>query len=397
MSPAVLPSSVQAPAGRVRDVSIDYLRTSLTLLVVAHHSAMAYTTWAHFDATQPLRSTAPVVDTVRWVGFDCLVQFDDVFFMSLLFFISGLFVYPALQRQGTRVFVRERLLRLGIPFVFAVVVLMPLAFYASWRLAGLEQGFGSYYRELARQGYMVGPPWFIWVLLLFGLLAAALRWLLASLPSVVERVAALPVLPWVGVMLGLVLAVYWPLLAHYGPDTWAVLGTAPFAYQASRIGLYALWFGAGVVIGAPGLSRGPLASGGSLGRYWPAWVTASLLVWAALASWPYWAPGLGIGSAGQQVGGVFLWVGSCVASCFAGLALFRGLQPSPRPWLASLTRCAYAIYLVHYVFLTWVQLLLVPLSWPVLLKFELVFSLTTGLSWLTALALLRVPLLQRIL
>lgn len=31
-----------------RDISIDYLRATLTLLVVAHHSALAYTTFAHF-------------------------------------------------------------------------------------------------------------------------------------------------------------------------------------------------------------------------------------------------------------------------------------------------------------------------------------------------------------
>jgi glucans biosynthesis protein C len=37
------------PIQRSRDLSIDYLRTTLTLMVLAHHSSLAYTSWAHFD------------------------------------------------------------------------------------------------------------------------------------------------------------------------------------------------------------------------------------------------------------------------------------------------------------------------------------------------------------
>jgi glucans biosynthesis protein C len=32
-----------------RNLWIDYLRSALTVLVVAHHSSLAYTTFAHFD------------------------------------------------------------------------------------------------------------------------------------------------------------------------------------------------------------------------------------------------------------------------------------------------------------------------------------------------------------
>lgn len=48
-----------------RDLSIDYLRTTLTVGVIAHHSTLAYTTWAHFDTAHVLRFTAPIVDTAR--------------------------------------------------------------------------------------------------------------------------------------------------------------------------------------------------------------------------------------------------------------------------------------------------------------------------------------------
>src|SRR5271167_675500 len=110
-----------------RDLSIDYLRTTLTLMVLAHHSCLAYTSWARFDAQQAFwASTAPVVDVTRWAFFDYAENFNDVFFMSLMFFVSGLFVYPALRRHGTARFIRDRFLRLGVPFAFAVTLLMPI-------------------------------------------------------------------------------------------------------------------------------------------------------------------------------------------------------------------------------------------------------------------------------
>jgi hypothetical protein len=85
-----------------RDLSIDYLRTTLTLMVLAHHSSLAYTSWAHFNKEHIFRSTAPVVDGMRWAFFDYAENFNDVFFMSLMFFVSGLFVYPALRKQPTQ-------------------------------------------------------------------------------------------------------------------------------------------------------------------------------------------------------------------------------------------------------------------------------------------------------
>jgi glucans biosynthesis protein C len=76
---------------------LDYLRSFLTVLVVAHHSSLAYTTFAHFNKDAYILSTHPVVDTVRSKGLDIFEDFNDIFFMSLLFLISGLFVVKSLE------------------------------------------------------------------------------------------------------------------------------------------------------------------------------------------------------------------------------------------------------------------------------------------------------------
>ncbi len=118
-----------------RIVFIDYLRSFVTLLVLAHHSCLAYTTFAKFNASHYLASSAPIVDTVRWGFLDYAENFNDVYFMSLMFAISGLFVWPLLKKRVVLTFLKDRILRLGVPFVVGVIFLMPLAYYPSWRLA----------------------------------------------------------------------------------------------------------------------------------------------------------------------------------------------------------------------------------------------------------------------
>src|SRR5208283_524665 len=75
-----------------RKVAIDYLRTFVIVLVLVHHSVLAYVTFGKFDRSHYIWSTAPIVDPRRWIGFDLITVFNDIFFMSLMFFVSGLFV-----------------------------------------------------------------------------------------------------------------------------------------------------------------------------------------------------------------------------------------------------------------------------------------------------------------
>src|SRR5271157_4992048 len=121
-------------AASPRDIAFDYLKATVVLMVVAHHSCLAYTTFAHFDPARYL-AAQPVVDLARWRFFDYAENFNDVFFMSLMFFISGLFVLPSLRRFGAAAFLGHRFVRLGLPFAVGVTALMPAAYYAAWRAA----------------------------------------------------------------------------------------------------------------------------------------------------------------------------------------------------------------------------------------------------------------------
>ena len=71
-----------------------------------------------------------------------LVTFNDSFFMAAMFLLSGLFVWPSLQRKGVSDFLRGRWLRLGLPYAVGAVILMPIAYYAvELRNSGPGTGF----------------------------------------------------------------------------------------------------------------------------------------------------------------------------------------------------------------------------------------------------------------
>jgi hypothetical protein len=198
-----------------------------------------------------------------------------------------------------------------------------------------------------------------------------------------------------GAMVLVCAAVYLPMRAHFGFGTWVLLLTGPFWFQAARIGLYFVWFLVGTWIGAEDLDRGLLSRDGSLARNWRWWVVGCLLAYNSLVivslnrvwiAGPWRADLVAI-----------LWVVSCVASCFAFLALFRGALRHRRRWMDSLVQTAYAIYILHYIFVLWIQFGLMDQPIPAGLKFAITFAFASFIAWSVARVLLMLPGGRRIL
>src|SRR6202043_489144 len=118
ISSSVASAAIQAvPKAKTRNAALDRTRTFLTLVVLLHHAVIPYTYYGHTDPKS-------------WIGFDCVVLATDSFFMAMFFFLSGLFVWPSLARKSPQVFLRDRLLRLGLPFAIAALTIIPIAYYA---------------------------------------------------------------------------------------------------------------------------------------------------------------------------------------------------------------------------------------------------------------------------
>src|SRR5271169_5577898 len=106
-----------APKAKTRNPARDRTRTFLTLVVLLHHAVIPYTYFGHTDPKS-------------WIGFDMIVLATDSFFMAMFFFLSGLFVWPGLVHKAPQIFLRDRLLRLGLPFAIAALTIIPIAYYA---------------------------------------------------------------------------------------------------------------------------------------------------------------------------------------------------------------------------------------------------------------------------
>jgi peptidoglycan/LPS O-acetylase OafA/YrhL len=380
--------------------ALGYLRAFVVVLVVAHHALLAYFPYAPpvpvSLAARPLWWTAfPVVDTQRWAASAFLVSFNDIFFMSLMFFLSGLFVWQGLARRGSGSFVRGRLLRLGVPFAIAAGLLAPLAYFPTYLQMQGHAGVAGFWHQWLSMGvWPAGPAWFIWVLLAFDCIAAAL--FLASpkwgefLGRWVGGVSRRPV-AFFAALVAVSAAAYIPMALKFNSLSWAAFG--PFTFQTSRILHYFVYFLVAVGVGAWGVERGLLAADGKLARRWPQWVAASLLLYVAVTIAAI-APAMAHSELKTTIT-YALWVLSCAATCFAFLAIFLRFAQQKSRILDSLSANSYAIYLVHYAIVSWLQFALLPAAWPGFAKATIAFAGAVALSWGLAASIRRIPAVAR--
>jgi len=64
------------------------------------------------------------------------ISINQSFFMSLFFAISGFFTPASYDAKGPGLFLRDRLVRLGIPLVVYFFVLNPALVYLAARIQG---------------------------------------------------------------------------------------------------------------------------------------------------------------------------------------------------------------------------------------------------------------------
>src|SRR4051812_27855321 len=236
-----------APKAKARNAALDRARTFLTLVVVLHHAVIPYTYFGHTDAKS-------------WIGFDAVVLATDSFFMAMFFFLSGLFVWPSLAHKAPQIFIRDRLLRLGLPFAIAAFTIIPIAYYAIALRQHPDIGFAAFWWKTITVGpWPSGPIWFVWVLLVFDLLASLLYRLSPGLVDPINRMSLRgydrPV-DFYLFLVGVTAVLYIPARLHFGAGRWFEFG--PFSVQATRMLFYAAYFFLGAGVGAANFERGLL-------------------------------------------------------------------------------------------------------------------------------------------
>jgi surface polysaccharide O-acyltransferase-like enzyme len=148
-----------APAAKsIRLFFVDHLRAFLIILLIMHHLAITYGALGSFYYHDTTNALTALLLTI-------LVTIDQAFFLGLFFLISAYFTPGAYDRKGTDLFLRDRLLRLGIPLLIYDILIAPFVLYIA---AGFPGSYGNFYTTylLSLRGIQ-GPVWFIALLLIF--------------------------------------------------------------------------------------------------------------------------------------------------------------------------------------------------------------------------------------
>ena len=365
------------------------LRGIVILLILAFHSFVAYIA-AHPDTPLPFDKAPyawrgyPIIDSDRWIGFDLFCAFQFLYLMQLMFFLSGLFVWPSLMRRGSATFLTRRILRLGVPFVFGTYLLMPIAFYPVYRATAADLRWSAFWSHwMALPITPTGPMWFLWFLIVLDIASVALYSLLPRKQHFLTRhftnVMSHPK-RFFFIVIFVSATAYLPLAALYPPWQW--IGFGPFEFQPSLAPQYVVYFFAGVAVGAFGFERGPLDLDGMLVERWAYWLAgsvASFLLWifpTALIVNGSGPSGAGLHLMADLGLVLFAW-----AACFSAIALALRFAAIRSVVLDDVSENAYGIYFFHYPFVLWLQYLLLGVALHAFGKGLVVFALTVTLSW----------------
>ncbi len=368
-----------APAGSgTRHVWIDHLRVGLTFLVVLHHVAIVYGgSGGWYWKELPDASSLPLV---------VFNATNQSFFMGFFFLLAGYYTPPAWERKGTRQFLTDRLLRLGVPLAGYFFVLSPITIALSGSTSA--DAFLSRLARLYQKGvFEPGPLWFAEALLLFAIAYAGWRLIARRrVPVGVGRVASLH--PFI------VAAVLLVGVANVVVRLWIPVGQNVFALQLGYFPAYVLLFAVGCA--AAGSRRLESVTAQEAAP----WGGLSLLLILALPAVIVRASDLG-----QFVGGLnpfalfyAFWdplVGAGIILLL--LHLGRRILTGNSAVMAWLARRAFGIFILHPPVVVGLSLLLRGWPAPGVWKFAVVGALSCIVTALAADLLLRLPGARRVL
>lgn len=371
-------------AGQSRDAWADNLKVVLVVGVIVAHVTIAWTGVGSWVFTE---------DPVREPLFSLLVlaSSGSLFGLAVFFLLAGTYTPRSLARKGTRRFLVDRALRLGLPLLGFVLLIAPAVEWADPERAGWDRGFMAYTLEVVWWSWPLppawGPTWFLAVLLLFSVVYAAVR---AVVPA---REGSGTLRPRHLVAVACAIAVV----------SWLVRIEVPVGDEVARLALgQAPAWVAGFALGVVGAQRG-----------WLDPVPPAVAVWARRV-------GIGALAASAVVIGAAAAAGADL-DAFAGfgtwqsavLAAIEGALVVSMPlWLVDLfrrrfhdqgalaslaSRAAFGAFVVHQLVLVGLVLASHAVVWPPEVEWLLVSVLGVVGSFAAGAVLTRVPVVGRYL
>jgi glucans biosynthesis protein C len=385
-------ASAAAPQGK-RLLFIDNLRILLICGVLVQHLNDTYGSagsWMYRDPAATDMFTSTFLTTLNSIGMAAG--------MGFFFLLAGYFTPASYDRKGGTSFLRDRLIRLGLPWLVYSLLLEPLVVYIAH---GLPGSFWSFYPTYLHRVDSIadGPIWFVELLLYFSILYVAWRSLARSRPQAASGTGTVPGY-WAifGFILALglgsfVVRIWWP--QYYQPSPFNL----PMGYLLQYVCFY--------VLGIVAYRRNWLFKlTPRMGRNW------SLI--ALLATLPFYGVAvpyvLGGGTAGGQAGielaGGFhrlslaytLWESFVIVGvCIGSLVLFRTRWNHQGSLAKGLAAGVYTVYLIHPLVLVGFSYAFHVVTLYPLLKWGIAVLITLPLCFLASGLIRKIPLVNRVL
>jgi surface polysaccharide O-acyltransferase-like enzyme len=319
--------------------------------------------------------------------------------MGALFLLSGYFTPGSFDRKGPRSFLKDRLLRLGIPLILFYFVLSPISWIGLWHMpAGLTGITDPFTWQTYLHFFGMGPLWFVAMLLVFDFGYAAWRMLTRNQTPNSTSNSSLPSYLLIGVFI-LALAGVSYLMRVVVPIGKEVLGFPTLAYLPQYLSLFVSgvfayrydWFRTlpstigitGFVIAlVVGVLLFPLAFSGHL---------------LSLEFGPAFTNLMGNG---QWQSAVYaLWDSAfAVGMCLGVITLFRHLFNGQGRFGKFLSQHSYTVYVIHIPIVTFLAVALKGIDLgSSLLKFGILAVIAVPTSFVIAYIMRKIPLASRIL
>ena len=372
--------NAKSPVAADRLHFLDHLRGFIILLVIALHASMTYMAYPSdwWYVIEPENSPL----------FTLFVLLVDVPNMQILFFIAGFFAYGSLEKYGPGRFVRQKAVRIGLPWLVGVVFLAPLVTY----LIPLTRGTAGPYLEFWigdfwGQYYQQSVYWFLGVLFLLFILLAALYKGEPAMRNIPRRPQE-PDRRFFGTFWALTALCFFVSTLVVPADYWTN-ALKLIVYQPARLLLYAGYFTLGIIADRRGWFR---AGGFRPDLEW--WGPAALIsAMAYLGVRWIWVDGGLLFLLAQAA----LFNAFCLAALMAGVALFQRYVDRPTRFRTSLGRNAYGIYYLHPLILYPTAYIALSVGASIFLEMALLTLFTLLVAWAgSAFVLTRVPVLRQI-
>jgi hypothetical protein len=367
------------------------MRVFLTVLVILFHLMITYAgtgSWYYTEGREDFLTGA----IGAW-----FLTVTQAYFMGLFLLISAYFVPGSHDRKGGSHFLKDRLIRLGIPLALYSWLLRPaLAYLDPVRFPNSRPSFwtfltGTYFRREAFFG--AGPLWFIETLLIFSVLYVLWRSVAGRRPdqAVVDspfpRNRSIALFALVLGVLAFVVRIWLPLGWDFVPLN------LQFPFFVQYIALF--------VVGLIAYRRNWLMNmSQSTGRLW---LRMALLL--VLLFWPLALGGGAVQSGLEPFTGGLRWQALAyalwesllgVSMCIGLFYAFHRYADRQGTLARFLSRNAYTAFLIHEVLIVGVAYAVRDLALYPLIKWALVALVAVPLCFAVSAIIRRLPYADRV-